>query len=150
MVAKGSFEGLGTLTANLDSATLDRASARGTAALDGVTLLNDDSFKAVSSNSENRGMGMAGIRMVEGGVGNFDMSILNMDRKAESGEAYSSQKADAPAGGSYSSYGLTGFRWNQKDPKVQLYLNPTDTPTGLTADPLKMLYPRRPIPGMTP
>jgi hypothetical protein len=133
VVARGSFEGLGILTANLDSATLDRASARGTAALDGVVLLDDNSFKALSSNSENRGMGMEGLRMTEGGLGNFDMSLLNTDLKAESGESYSTQYA-ATAGGSYSSYALTGFRWNQRDPKVQLYLNPTDTPSGLTAE----------------
>lgn len=134
MTARGSFEGLGTMTANLDSTTFDRASARGTAALDGVTLLSDDSFKAVSSDSKNRGMGMSGLRMAEGGIGNFDMSVLNMDLKAKSGEAYSSQNAAATAGGSYTSYALTGCRWNQKDPKVQLYLNPTDTPSGLTAE----------------
>ena len=42
--------------------------------------------------------------------------------------------ATSTAGGSYSSYALTGYRWNQKDPQVQLYLNPTGTPSGLTPE----------------
>jgi len=48
------------MNANLDSAALDHASAGGTAALDGVDLLNEDSFKAISSDDKTRGMGISG------------------------------------------------------------------------------------------
>jgi hypothetical protein len=136
MVAKGSFEGQGILTANLGSATLDHASVGGTAALDGVDLLTDDSFKAISSDDKTQGVGMSGRRIVDGGIGNFDMSVLNTNLNADNGVDYASQNAAATAtsGGSYSSYALTGYRWNKKDPQVQLYLNPTGTPAGLTAE----------------
>jgi hypothetical protein len=135
IVANGGFEGFGIMNAHLDSASLDHASAGGTAALDGVDLLNEDSFKAVSSDDETRGLGMSGLRVVDGGIGNFDVSILNTNLNAKDGVDYASQvaPATATAGGSYSSYALTGYKWNQKDPQVQLYLNPTGTPSGLTA-----------------
>ena len=136
IVANGGFEGFGIMNAHLDSAVLDHATAGGTAALDGVDLLNDDSFKAVSSDDKTRGMGMSGLRVVDGGIGNFDVSILNTNLNAMDGVDHASQVAavTATSGGSYSSYALTGYRWNQKDPQVQLYLNPTGTPSGLTPE----------------
>jgi hypothetical protein len=135
IVANGGFEGFGIMNAHLDSATLDHASAGGTAALDGVDLLTDDSFKAVSSDDKTRGLGIAGLRVVDGGIGNFNVGILNTNLNARDGVDHASQVAAATttAGGSYSSYALTGYRWNQMDPQVQLYLNPTGTPSGLTA-----------------
>ncbi len=136
IVANGGFEGYGIMDAHLDSAVLDHASAGGTAALDGVGLLNDDSFKAVSSDDKTRGLGIAGLRVVDGGIGNFNVGILNTNLNARDGVDHASQVAAATAtsGGSYSSYALTGYRWNQNDPQVQLYLNPTGTPSGLTPE----------------
>jgi hypothetical protein len=136
IVATGGFDGFGIMNAHLDSSTLDHASAGGTAALDGVDLLTDDSFKAVLSDDKTQGLGMSGLRIVDGGIGNFDMSILNTNLNAGDDVGYASQVAAATttAGGSYSSYALTGYRWNQRNPQVQLYLNPTGTPSGLTAE----------------
>ncbi len=133
MLAKTGFSGQGTLTANLASKGSERAFSSGSAALDNVIILDDGSFKAVSTESKSRVMGMAGMRLVDDGkaIGSFDMSVMNLDRSDELGTAQVSQAAAAASGGSYSSYDLTGFRLNRKDPKLQLYLNPTDTPSGL-------------------
>ena len=135
MLAKTGFSGQGTLTANLESIGSESASSSGSAALDDVVILDGGSFKAVSEDSKSRVMGMAGMRLVDDGksIGSFDMSVMNLDRSAaEKGAQQVSQAAAAASGGSYSSYDLTGFRLNTKDPKLQLYLNPTDTPSGLT------------------
>ena len=134
MLAKTGFSGQGTLTANLESIGSESASSSGSAALDDVVILDGGSFEAVSTDSKSRVMGMAGMRLVDDGkgIGSFDMSVMNLDRSDETGAAQVSQAAAAASGGSYSSYDLTGFRLNQMDPKLQLYLNPTDTPSGLT------------------
>ena len=137
MLAEGSFSGQSSLAANLASRANERALSRGSVALDDMVILDDGSFEAVSAESKNRIMGMAGMKLAEDGkgTGSFAMSALNLDLTEEKGAAAAqiSQTAAAASGGSYSSYALTGFRLNQKDPKMQLYLNPTDTPSGLTA-----------------
>ena len=84
-------------------------------------------------------MGMAGQRVVGDGVGTFEMSVLNLGpgeqrgqgepTAKESGQAY--QTAAQTAGGSSSSYSLTGYRLNSATP-VQLYLNPANAPSGMT------------------
>lgn len=134
VVATSAFSGQGSLDANLASFASERAISRGSAAIDDVVILDDESVKAVSTDGEDLIMGMSGLRIVDGGVGSFDMSVMNLDLTEEKDAAQVSQTAGAAAsGGSYSSYKLTGYRLNTKDPKLQLYLNPTDTPTGLTA-----------------
>ena len=124
---------------NLASAASDRAFSRGFAAIDDVLVLCDDSFSAVSEGGEDQMMGMSGLRMLGdgNGIGSFDVSVLNLGLNDAKGAATAKTSAKTAAatvtGGSYSSYKLTGYRWNVLDPKVQLYLNPTGTPTGLTA-----------------
>jgi hypothetical protein len=138
MLAEGSFSGQGSMKANLASAASERAFSRGFAAIDDILVLSDDSFNAVSEGGEDQMMGMSGLRMVGdgSGIGSFDVSVLNLglnDAKGAAKVSTTSKTAAAVTGGSYSSYKLTGYRWNALDPKVQLYLNPTGTPTGLTA-----------------
>lgn len=133
MVAEGSFLGAGALSAKFSSTASDRASADGEASIDGVKWLDENTFHEIAS--ENKGMGMAGLRMVGYRIGTFDMSVLNLEMDAKAGGALAARTAaQTTAGGSYSSYALTGYRWNQRDPKIQLYLNPTNMPQGLTAD----------------
>jgi len=139
MLAEGSFYGLGSMKADLSSAASDRAFSRGCAAIDDIQVLGGDSFDAVSQSGENQMMGMSGLRMVGdgSGIGSFDVSILNLGLSDANGAAKASTTSDIAAtatGGSYSSYKLTGYRWNGQDPKVQLYLNPTGTPDGLTQE----------------
>ena len=137
MVARGSFEGRGILKADLDSSTLGRASTDGSAFIDGESVLNEETFETLSVNEKTMGMGMSGLRMVEGGLGNFDVSVLDINFDEQSGISYASNVDDGDAidsKGSASSYALTGFRWNQKDPNIQLYLNPTDTPPGIKVE----------------
>ena len=136
MLAEGSFSGQSSLAANLASRANERAFSSGSATLDDVVILDDGSFEAVSKEGNSPIMGMAGMRLAEDGkgIGSFAMSAMDIDLTEEKGEgAAQVSQAAAVAGGSYSSYALTGYRWNQKDPKVQLYLNPTGTPSGLTA-----------------
>jgi len=138
ILAESGFSGQGGMNANLASAASEHAFSRGSAAIDNVLVLSDDSFNTVSSESENQMMGMSGLRMVGDGsdIGSFDVSILNLGLTDANGAAKASKttkKAATVTGGSYSSYKLTGYRWNVLDPKVQLYLNPTGTPTGLTS-----------------
>lgn len=135
MVAKGSFEGLGSMKADLGATTQDQASVAGTAFIDGVPLLSDHTFRAISGNDEGQGVGISGLRMVDGGLGNFDVSVISSDLNDASGRSYASQEDTAKAsGGSSSSYAFTGFRWNQKNPNIQLYLNPTNIPSGIKAE----------------
>ncbi len=136
MLAESSFSGQSSLAANLASRANERAFSSGSATLDDVVILDDGSFEAVSKEGNSPIMGMAGMRLAEDGkgIGSFAMSAMDIDLTEEKGEgAAQVSQAAAVAGGSYSSYALTGYRWNQKDPKVQLYLNPTGTPSGLTA-----------------
>ena len=133
MLAAGSFLGAGILQAQLSSTATDRAVAGGEASLDGVAWLNENTFHAVSS--ESIGMGMAGQRVVGDGVGTFEMSVLNLEQRepgAKDGAAPAAyQTAAQTAGGSSSSYLLTGYRLNSAAP-VQLYLNPANAPSGMT------------------
>ncbi|MCX6680337.1 MAG: hypothetical protein NTX42_08235 [Methanothrix sp.] len=138
MLAESSFSGQGSMKANLASAASDGAFSRGFAVIDDVLVLSDDYFNAVSEGGEDLMMGMSGLRMLGdgSGIGSFDVSVLNLglnDAKGAAKVSTTSKTATAVTGGSYSSYKLTGYRWNVLDPKVQLYLNPTGTPTGLTA-----------------
>jgi len=136
MLTEGGFSGQGSMKANLASAASKHAFSRGSAAIDDIQVLGADSFNAVSSGSENLMMGMSGLRMVGDGsdIGSFDVRVLNFDlagAKKAAKAPQTTQSVAAETGGSYSSYKLTGYRWNVLDPKIQLYLNPTDTPTEL-------------------
>ncbi|MDQ1261671.1 MAG: hypothetical protein QG575_852 [Euryarchaeota archaeon] len=138
MLAEGGFSGLGSMKANLASVSSERAISRGSAAIDDVLVLSGDSFNAVSSGGESPMMGMSGLRMVGDGsdIGSFDVSVLNFDlagAKKAAKASKTTKSVAAATGGSYASYKLTGYRWNVLDPKVQLYLNPTGKPIGITS-----------------
>ena len=138
MQAEGSYSGQGRMFANLASAASERAISSGFASIDNVLVLSGDCFEAVSSGSKNSMMGISGLRMVGDGseMGGFDVSVLNFnlaDAKKINEVSGNSVSAATSTGGSSSSFLLTGYRWNTLNPKIQLYLNPTDTPTGLTS-----------------
>jgi hypothetical protein len=125
MVAKGSFLGDGQLSASLGATSAGTAATSGQAAMDGVTYLSDATFQEISS--ESLGMGMMSLRETENGIGTFDLNVFN--REAADSPAFD-QAADE-SGGSSSSFDLTGYRWNQNNPQIQLYYNPTGKPSGL-------------------
>ncbi len=138
MRAEGSYSGQGRMNANLVSAASQRAISSGFASIDNVLVLSGDSFEAVSSGSEDLMMGISGLRMLGDGseMGGFDVSVLNFnlaDAKKIKDIPENSVSAATSTGGSSSSFLLTGYRWNTPNPKIQLYLNPTDTPAGLTS-----------------
>ncbi|MEI8003202.1 MAG: hypothetical protein WCG94_02590 [Methanothrix sp.] len=121
MVATGSFLGAGQMSADLGATATGTAATSGQASLDGVTYLGDETMQEISS--ESLGMRMMGLRDVGGAVGSFDMNVFSRDNYAYD---------QAALGGSATSYDLTGYRWNQNNPQIQLYLNPTGMPTSLT------------------
>ena len=135
MGATGTFTGAGLLEANLaasTSAETGRASASGTADLDGTTLIDSSSFDAVSSQS--LGMGLEGLRDVgDGYIGSFDVNVLNLEQQDTADDLTSQSAALQTAGGSASSYKLTGYKWHQNNPQIQLYLNTNNAPSGVTA-----------------
>jgi hypothetical protein len=136
LLAEVGFSGMGTLSARLTSRADETAHSEGYAAIDDTVLLNDGSFEAVSREGGSRIMGMAGTRLTEGAgksIGSFELQVMNLDReeRIQEGAEQAGTAAALSSGGSYSSYALTGYRWNQRNPQLQLYLNPTDTPSGL-------------------
>ncbi|MEL6049011.1 hypothetical protein [Methanothrix soehngenii] len=136
LLAEVGFSGMGTLSARLTSRADETAHSEGYAAIDDTVLLNDGSFEAVSREGGSRIMGMAGTRLTEGAgksIGSFELQVMNLDREADIQDRaeQAGTAAALSSGGSYSSYALTGYRWNQRNPQLQLYLNPTDTPSGL-------------------
>ena len=136
LIAEVGFSGMGTLSARLTSRADETAHSEGYAAIDDTVLLNDGSFEAVSREGGSRIMGMAGTRLTEGAgksIGSFELQVMNLDREADIQDRaeQAGTAAALSSGGSYSSYALTGYRWNQRNPQLQLYLNPTDTPSGL-------------------
>jgi hypothetical protein len=138
MLAEGGYYGQGSMKANLASAASKRAISSGSASIDDVLVLSGESFNAVTSMRESAMMGISGLRVVgdESDIGSFDVSVLNIDLADEKRTATSpsnTENAMTLTGGSYSSYRLTGYRWNTLDPKIQLYLNPTGMPADLTS-----------------
>ena len=139
LLAEVGFSGMGTLSARLTSRADETAHSEGYAAIDDTVLLNDGSFEAVSREGGSRIMGMAGTRLTEGAgksIGSFELQVMNLDREADIQDRAGQvgTEAELSSGGSYSSYALTGYRWNQRNPQLQLYLNPTDTPSGLSTE----------------
>ncbi|MEI2762171.1 hypothetical protein [Methanothrix soehngenii] len=139
LLAEVGFSGMGTLSARLTSRADETAHSEGYAAIDDTVLLNDGSFEAVSREGGSRIMGMAGTRLTEGAgksIGSFELQVMNLDREADIQDRaeQAGTAAALSSGGSYSSYALTGYRWNQRNPQLQLYLNPTDTPSGLSTE----------------
>ena len=139
LIAEVGFSGMGTLSARLTSRADETAHSEGYAAIDDTVLLNDGSFEAVSREGGSRIMGMAGTRLTEGAgksIGSFELQVMNLDREADIQDRaeQAGTAAALSSGGSYSSYALTGYRWNQRNPQLQLYLNPTDTPSGLSTE----------------
>jgi hypothetical protein len=127
MVATGSFLGDGQLSADLVAVAASTAATSGQASLDGVTYLADATMREISS--ESLGMRMMGLRETENGIGTFDLNVFNK----QAADSANYIQASATIGGSASSYDLTGYRWNQNNPQIQLYLNPTGMPSsGLT------------------
>ncbi|WP_424444891.1 hypothetical protein [Methanothrix sp.] len=144
LLAEVGFSGEGSLSARLTSGADEKTLSQGHVAIDDTVLLDDGSFEAVSNEGEGRIMGMAGARLIgeEGqGIGGFDLKVMNLARKEkrpDRPEPASTAGAAASSGGSYSSYALTGCRWNVRDPQVQLYLNPIGTPAGISVEASKM------------
>ncbi len=133
MALAGSFLGDGDMTAALStttSASGDRARIGGEVSIYGAKWFDDRDLEMVAS--ENGGVSVSGLQALEdGGVGSFGLSAENTNTDVlamvdASGERKEASGGDMVStsyqGGSYSSYALLNYRWNQQNPQIQLYL----------------------------
>ena len=134
MALAGSFIGDGEMTAALSttSSSGERAGMGGEVSIYGATWIDDRDLEMVASQSG--GVSVSGQQaLADGGVGSFGLSAENTNADVLAMAGVSGARSGASGGdgdmvstnyqgGSYSSYQLIGWRWNQKDPKIQLYL----------------------------
>ncbi len=134
MALAGSFLGDGEMTAALSttSSSGERAGMGGEVSIYGATWIDDSDLEMVASQSG--GVSVSGQQaLADGGIGSFGLSAENADADVlamvgVSGERRGASGGDGDMvstnylGGSYSSYELIGWRWNQQNPKIQLYL----------------------------
>ena len=135
MLVAGSFQGDGDLSADLRSTATGNAGTRGEVFIAGSKVLDDEYLQSVES--KNLGMKLGGLYINEDGqgLGSFDLNAVNMDREVYDKKVSSGASGMMNAGdrssplvvsdsSAYSpgSYSLTGYRWNEEDPMIQLYL----------------------------
>ena len=124
----GSFQGQGRLVADLSAGSAIGSYVDGQVRVDGVEWMGSEDLSRIAGSDQ--GLAVQGLRAMEDGVGTFGVV-------AESRASAGGQVATQALGGSSSSYAFTEpkWRWNTRDPKIQLYLR-TDsllTGEGLTA-----------------
>ena len=132
MVAMGSFLGESSLDAALSSGASGDAAIGGEVAVNGATWIDDATLKKIGS--ETLGMSLHGLQETPSGIGTFDLGAANviMQEKTQSGEG--EESSILYQGGSSSSYVLTGWRWNTRDPKIQLYLKANTVPSNINQE----------------
>jgi hypothetical protein len=136
VAAMGSFSGGSSLDADLSMGATDVAGIGGNVALNGVTWIDDATLKEIGS--ENMGMNVQGLQVtLDGGVGSFDVSAVNMDSSARAAAARDVPEESSIACDSASSYDfakISGnpYKWNQNNPQIQLYLKDNTVPSGVT------------------
>jgi hypothetical protein len=134
MALAASFIGDGEMTAALStsSSSGDRARMGGEVSVYGTTWLDDRDLEMVAA--ENGGVSVCGQQaLANGRVGSFGLSAENADSEVLSMVGVSGGRRGTGGGdgdmvstnyqgGSSSSYQLIGWRWNQEDPQIQIYL----------------------------
>ncbi|ABK14965.1 hypothetical protein Mthe_1183 [Methanothrix thermoacetophila PT] len=123
MTVAGDFLGTGSIEADLSTGS--DAAVRGSISVDGAEWMSGSDMERV--HQEGGGLAVHGLRALDDGVGTFGVA-------AESG-SLGENVATLMQGGSDSSYALIGWRWNTRDPRIQLYLKNDDqlAGEGLTA-----------------
>lgn len=93
----------------------------GTANVNGIECYNDDISGILASGD--LGRSVDGIySATNGGVGTFGLNAVNLNAKT----------SGTTSGATSSPYLLTGYRWNTKNPKIQLYLNKANLPSSIS------------------
>ncbi|VVB64528.1 Matrixin [uncultured archaeon] len=137
MLVTGSFEGSGSLNAELNAGTADQASAHGKVSVNGGTLIDDSTIQSVGKDSV--GLSMEGLTAApEGGTGSFSASVVNINNinQANSKLAVSDSVAAAQAQTGYNlwTYNSIPMKWTTNNPQVQLYLVGSSVPGTLNQE----------------
>ena len=134
MLVTGSFDGSGSLNAELNTGTADQASTHGKVSVNGGTLIDDSIIQ--SAGKENTGLNMEGQTAAPGGsTGSFSASVVNM--KNADGNLAGAGVAAAQAQTGYNLWTVSGsagtlpMKWTQNNPQIQLYLNGNSVPSNL-------------------
>jgi hypothetical protein len=146
MLAEGTFSGRSSLDADLSAGAEGDSKVGGSIAVNGATWLDDATLQTVRT--ENLGMSLQGLQATsDERIGSFSVRAVNMDALAIAQAGQSIEEADSLSslsGGSSTSYILARnsagypYRWNQAEPKVQLYLKSDTVPSNL--DPVEVKY----------
>ncbi|MCX6677055.1 MAG: hypothetical protein NTU95_03810 [Methanothrix sp.] len=142
MLAEGSFLGRSSLDADLSAGGAGGSKVSGNIAVNGATWLDDATLQTIRE--ENLGMSLQGLQATsDERIGSFSVQAVNMDASAIAQATQSSEEAtmlSSLSGGSPTSYILAKnsagypYRWNQADPKVQLYLKSDTVPSNLNQE----------------
>jgi hypothetical protein len=117
--AAGSFQGQGTLRAALTSSSQGDVDLDGQILTDGILWLKKEDLQQAAMQS---GMvTMQGIRVTSDGLGSFETQVASFDAGSLA-KARPDQVTALALGGSSSSYVKKNWRWNSRDPRIQLYL----------------------------
>lgn len=112
MSVAGDFLGTGSITAELSSGAGTGAAVSGSISVDGAEWMSRSDMDRIRQ--DGGGLVVQGLRAVDEGIGTFGVA-------AESG-ALGDSVATLMQGGSDTSYALVGWRWNTRDPRIQLYI----------------------------
>ncbi|MGD0952149.1 MAG: matrixin family metalloprotease [Methanotrichaceae archaeon] len=135
MLVTGSFDGSGSLNADLNSGVADQASANGKVSVNGGTLIDDSTIQDVGK--ENTGLNMEGQTAAPDGssTGSFSANVVNM--KNADGKLAGAGVAAAQAQTGYKLWTASGsagtlpMKWTQNNPQIQLTLNGNSVPSYL-------------------
>jgi hypothetical protein len=122
MAVAGGFSGEGDLSADLSAMAANRASMSGDASLVGVPLLDSENLQVAASGDI--AMSVDGLFVQpKGELGSFGLSATNFDKAPGGGvPLYDLPNYDTYSGGRNDAYVLAGWRWNQNNPQIKLYL----------------------------
>ena len=134
MLVTGSFEGGGSLNAELNSGAADQASAHGQVSVNGGTLIDDSTIQ--NAGKESIGLNVEGLTEApDGSTGSFSANVVNMNR-ANSKPTGTGGVAVAQAQTGYNLWTYSGIpmKWTQSNPQVQLYLVGSSVPGTLNQE----------------
>lgn len=124
MAIAGGFSGQGDLKSDLTAVSGGRAAMSGDASFSGVPVLNSGNLHAVASGDI--GMSVDGLYVQpEGDLGSFGLDAVNLE-KAQQGPGMTTlalvPNLNDPNGGRKDAYVLMGWRWNEANPNIKLYV----------------------------
>ena len=134
MLVTGSFDGSGSLNADLNTGTTDQASAHGKVSVNGGTLIDDSTIQSVGKDSV--GLSVEGLTAAPGGgTGSFSASVVNMNQaNSNLGGTGGVAAAQAQTGYALWTYNSIPMKWTTNNPQVQIYLVGSSVPGNLNQE----------------